>query len=213
MLPWLCTCICKLHFPHFNSIALFPFMYTSPCAAPVPHSPPVLTSTNPHEPTVKQQTTEPSHCQSKFFCHSFVKPCCVAKLLHAKACIKRHSILACTYLQDIQAYLLVKFSLHQSMYPFMHLVQPLSPTLHQWWVNRTPWPSSLQQGHHIISVSVTSISIHLWILLAFACHGTDNIPPELFDIANITVARSNGRIWWLENSLSTSKMIDRVHYW
>ena len=80
MLPWIYTCICKLHFPHFNSISLSTFMYTSPCTAPAPHSAPVLTSTDPHEPTAKQQTTEPSHCQSK--CLVCLPIICVAKLLH-----------------------------------------------------------------------------------------------------------------------------------
>ena len=167
MLPWICTCICKLHFPHFNSISLSPFMYTSPCTAPAPHPAPVLTSTDPHEPTAKQQTTEPSHCQSKsvvflpIICRTLL--CCKAS---TKAYIHRNE-LACTYLQDIQAYPLKQFSLHQWMYPFMHPVQPLYPTLHQWWVNRTPWSSSLQQGHHIISVSVNSAFDH-WIFHCFS---------------------------------------------
>ena len=119
----ICTCICKLHFPHFNSISLSPFMYTSPCAASAPHSAPVLTSTDPHEPTAKQQTTEPSPCQSK----SLV----FLPIICAKAYIRIHRILACTYLQDLQTYPLVQFSLHESMYPFMYPVQPLSPNLHQ----------------------------------------------------------------------------------
>ena len=167
MLPWIYTCICKLHFPHFNSISLSPFMYTSPCTAPAPHSAPVLTSTDPHEPTAKQQTTEPSHCQSKslvclpIICETLL--CCKAS---TKAYIRTNE-LACTYLQDIQAYLLAQFSLHQSLYPFMYPVQPLSPTLLQWWMSRTPWPSSLQQGHHIISVSVNSAFNH-WIFHCFS---------------------------------------------
>ena len=165
MLPWICTCTCKLHFPRFNSISLFPFMYTTPCTAPAPHSAPVLTSTDPHEPTAKQQTTEPSPCQSKslvclpIICKPYYKASTTAYI--------HRNELTCTCLQNIQAYPLVQLSLHQSMYPFMHLVQPLSPTLHQWWVSRTPWPSSLQQGHHIISVSVNSAFDH-WIFHCFS---------------------------------------------
>ena len=100
-------------------------------------------------------------------CQSFVEPSCKVSSCKSKTYVTMHSILACTYLQDLQAYLLVQFSLHQSMYPFMHPVQPLSPTLHQWWVSRTPWPSSLQQGHHIISVSVNSAFDH-WIFHCFS---------------------------------------------
>ena len=140
-------------------------MYTSPCTAPAPHSAPVLTSTDPHEPMAKQQTTEPSPCQSKFLaCLPIIcKPCYKAS---TKAYIHRNE-LACTFLQDIQAYPLAQLSLHQSMYPFMYPIQPLSPTVHQWWVSHTPWPSSLQQGHHIISVSVNSAFDH-WIFHCFS---------------------------------------------
>ena len=132
MLPRICICICKLHLSRYT-ISLSPFMYTSPCTAPAPHSAPVLTSTEPHEPTAKQQTTEPSHCQSKslvclpIICRALLQ----SFFMQKHAYLRMHSILACTYLQDIQAYPLIKVSLHRSMYPFMYPVQPLSPNLHQ----------------------------------------------------------------------------------
>ena len=102
----------------FPALILFhyPFhVYVPPlaCTAPAPHSAPILTSTDPHEPMAKQQTMEPSHCQSKslvclpIFSETLL--CCKAS---TKAYIRKNE-LACTYLQDIQTYPFVLFSLHQ----------------------------------------------------------------------------------------------------
>ena len=44
---------------------IIPFHVYLPCAAPASHPAQVLTSTDSREPTAKQQTTDPSPCQSK----------------------------------------------------------------------------------------------------------------------------------------------------
>ena len=74
-------------------------MYTSPCTAPAPHSAPVLASTDPHEPTAKQQTTEPSHCQSTS--SVFMSIICETLLCYkafTKACIHKNAQYTCMHI-------------------------------------------------------------------------------------------------------------------
>ena len=135
-------------------------MYTSPCTAPAPHSAPVLTSTDPHEPTAKQQTTEPSHCQSKsLVCLPIIcKPYCKAS---TKAYIHRNE-LACTCLQDVQAYPLTTFiaSINVSFH-----APCTAPVPHPTPMMSEPHPMAKQlptgSSHHQRKCCYSSISIHL----------------------------------------------------